>query len=86
MNKVRFEGRACILNGRTWSSEDPAAAAYLVPALNELTASLDGPGPAEGFVTLGAYLAPKVAKVHGGTVVELDASRVPRRTRPGTVY
>lgn len=93
-NVVNFQGERFRLDvtpdpntgraGRTWVAlgEDPDGHAKL---LNDYTANLPGPGPADGFTTLGRHLAQRVAADFRGTVEELDAVTIPDDP-PGTVY
>jgi hypothetical protein len=84
MNAVSFEGREYRLTDRTW---EPAGhdGGDLLATLNGYTADLPGPGPADGFTTLGRHLAIQVARDFRGDILELDEVTIPDDA-PGTVY
>lgn len=83
-NAVSFAGREYRLTDRTWEPVGDADPAFTAK-INEYTALLPGPGPADGFTTLGRHLAIQVARELRGDILELDEPEIPPDAA-GVVY
>lgn len=75
-NIVSFEGDEYRLTDRIWEAVGDAPPAFAAK-LTEFTAVLPGPGPADGFTTLGRHLAIAVARELRGDIIELDEVEIP---------
>jgi hypothetical protein len=78
-NTVSFEGREYRLADRTWepANDDAKADPKFLAFLNDYVKDTPGPGPQDGFTTLGRHLAIQVARELRADIIELDEVEIP---------